>query len=1080
MRLRNLAITCLFASIALGLFAAPSFASTFHTQPGVSVSTFADGFQRFADGTWMGPIAPSFGPDGNLYVLGTQDGYIYKFDPNSGGHADAAHRLNSTPYGRNPANGGWPFTGLAFDRHGDLYMARFGAVWQIDPTNGTTMRKVADFPCDDPSRDFTQFFPTLSFDPLSGDMFVSSRFCQSDVKRVHGYRAGQTPEVSSYVTLWNASGYEGAFNTTFDRNGTIWASTGALPTRIDGTNVTNPQIKSLGNVPYLSDIVLSDEKALDGDARYVYTDRLSLDLSEFDRTKPWVPQWSSNTDPRIGDANNFAWNGGVDPRRTSDWTDFNFSWLTLDSGDPATEQGNEMAVGANHCLYVAYITFIAKISKDGATCGFEPTSFFDPDAGSGWIPGGGGGGTGGGGTGPDGDGDGAADATDNCPNDANANQADRDNDGRGDACDPLVVRGHLFIDSNRDAIEQNSEQGIAHVKIDLIDPNGNVVDTTTTQPPAVFSDYAFRLTNPQPGEYTVRVVPANFTGSASLAHVLATTVSPEQKVQVASNDVTGIDFGYIGDDQLSPPVVDPLDPGSGLITGTGTPGAHIVCRHGGPDGGDDVFDVVVGPDGHWSAPVDPADAGGPLVFIQIPAGGGTGGSGPLDLNGSDPLSISGPPAAPGGFDPGGISDGGATNDDGIHFTGTGTPGDTVEIWGSMHGEPLAPVKAGTGVVKPDGTWDILVNIGPDGPLGDCHWDFWARQRTPRGDLSKPTPKVLVYVDHRKPRVSVPGVIDGGSYPNGVTASINIVDPAPDGEEPDHASGLDPDGTGITLDGNPLHVTLGQPTPLNVSGKGTHTLVVTATDEAGNVTKETYTFTIKNQTELTYDGPTVFPNGTRPKLSGTLTDTVTGQPVAGAPVTLTIGTGPTAQSCTAITDANGHASCTLDQPLAQPLGPGKAGASFDGSSGDLSPGSQTVASMTFAWPADGNFVVGDRTVGTPAAQAVGRSGFNWWGSQWWKNNTLSAGTGPAAFKGFDGSANPVKCGTSYTTRPGDSSKPPASVPSYMGVIVSSKITKAGSGITGDVKSVVVVRTDSGYDSNPGHDGTGKIVAVYCGS
>ena len=37
----------------------------------------------------------------------------------------------------------------------------------------------------------------------------------------------------------------------------------------------------------------------------------------------------------------------------------------------------------------------------------------------------------------DGDGDGVFDRLDNCPSDANREQADRDGDGLGDACDPL-------------------------------------------------------------------------------------------------------------------------------------------------------------------------------------------------------------------------------------------------------------------------------------------------------------------------------------------------------------------------------------------------------------------------------------------------------------------------------------------------------------------------------------------------------------------------------------------------------------------------------------------------------------------
>lgn len=57
----------------------------------------------------------------------------------------------------------------------------------------------------------------------------------------------------------------------------------------------------------------------------------------------------------------------------------------------------------------------------------------------------------------------------------------------------------------------------------------------------------------------------------------------------------------------------------------------------------------------------------------------------------------------------------------------------------------------------------------------------------------------------------------------------------------------------------------------------------------------------------------------------------------------------------------------------------------------------------------------------------------WGSQWWSNNALSGGTGPAAFKGFEDSTAPVVCGKTYTTDSGNSARPPTSIPSYMGVI-----------------------------------------------
>jgi hypothetical protein len=49
---------------------------------------------------------------------------------------------------------------------------------------------------------------------------------------------------------------------------------------------------------------------------------------------------------------------------------------------------------------------------------------------------------------------------------------------------------------------------------------------------------------------------------------------------------------------------------------------------------------------------------------------------------------------------------------------------------------------------------------------------------------------------------------------------------------------------------------------------------------------------------------------------------------------------------------------------------------------------------------------------------------------------------------------------------------------MGVIVASKIAKSGSQISGDTVHIVVVKTNSGYQPNPGHAGTGTVEAQVC--
>lgn len=125
---------------------------------------------------------------------------------------------------------------------------------------------------------------------------------------------------------------------------------------------------------------------------------------------------------------------------------------------------------------------------------------------------------------------------------------------------------------------------------------------------------------------------------------------------------------------------------------------------------------------------------------------------------------------------------------------------------------------------------------------------------------------------------------------------------------------------------------------------------------------------------------------------------------------------------------------------------------------------------------GSFVVGDLTVG-PMSGAVGKA-VTFWGAQWWKLNSLSGGTGPAAFKGFEDSTAPPTCGQTWTTDPGNSTPPPASIPPYMAIIVASNVGQSGSSISGDILHVVIVKTNAGYQGNSGHAGTGTIVAVVC--
>jgi Bacterial Ig-like domain (group 1) len=130
-------------------------------------------------------------------------------------------------------------------------------------------------------------------------------------------------------------------------------------------------------------------------------------------------------------------------------------------------------------------------------------------------------------------------------------------------------------------------------------------------------------------------------------------------------------------------------------------------------------------------------------------------------------------------------------------------------------------------------------------------------------------------------------------------------------------------------------------------------------------------------------------------------------------------------------------------------------------------------LIFAFaPGRGGFVIGNNN------SANGTS-VTFWGAQWWKLNSLSGGTAPAAFKGYAINPATPSCGTGWSTDPGNSAPPPAGpLPAFMGVIVSSSISKSGSQISGDTPHIVVVQTNPGYDTNPGHAGTGKVVAQFC--
>jgi hypothetical protein len=247
--------------------------------------------------------------------------------------------------------------------------------------------------------------------------------------------------------------------------------------------------------------------------------------------------------------------------------------------------------------------------------------------------------------------------------------------------------------------------------------------------------------------------------------------------------------------------------------------------------------------------------------------------------------------------------------------------------------------------------------------------------------------------------------------------------------------------------------------VNVSWDVSDASATTSGCEATTVVTDTngltFTCTATNAGGSTSESVTVKRDTTGPVLTASVSPAAVAQ---GASAAATAG---------ATDGASGIASSSCEAVPAATLGPQTVSCAATDAAGNTSSGSASYL-VYAASTGGGSFVVGD-------GSATGAVTF--WGSQWAKANTLSGGAAPSAFKGF--AASGATCGGTWTTGPGNSANPPAGpLPSYVAVIVASKASKSGSAISGTVKSIVVIKTNAGYAANPGHAGTGTVVATIC--
>jgi hypothetical protein len=293
---------------------------------------------------------------------------------------------------------------------------------------------------------------------------------------------------------------------------------------------------------------------------------------------------------------------------------------------------------------------------------------------------------------------------------------------------------------------------------------------------------------------------------------------------------------------------------------------------------------------------------------------------------------------------------------------------------------------------------------------------------------------------------------------------------------------------VDVNGNPLSgktVTLGfgqSSCTATTNASGVATCTVTVVDGPGSYPitasfagdgvylassgPSTMTVTGKSATAIVDNVTGTFLQGSSLTLSGTLT--ANGSPLAGKTVKLTFGS----TSCTGTTNASGVATCGITVP--GPTGTTTTTATFAGDAAYKS-ATDTKPALVYAYaPGGGSFVVGDQT---------DTGSVYFWGSQWWKQNSLSHGDpqagDPAAFKGFAAHPGTPQCGVDWSTDPGNSTPPPSGpLPAYMAVIVTDHNSKSGPVLSGDTVAIVIVKTDSGYQGNPGHAGTGTVVATLC--
>jgi len=616
-----------------------------------------------------------------------------------------------------------------------------------------------------------------------------------------------------------------------------------------------------------------------------------------------------------------------------------------------------------------------------------------------------------------------------------------------------TIRGIKYNDVNRDGVQDNGEPGLGGVRFTLVPQNMAFSGTTgheqeTTSAPD--GSFEFAMNNEPPGSYLVEEQPAS-------GYVNTTPLVQPVNVEAGAGDkVYDVAFGNRAE---HPPVavIQPVAPVD-QSEPAGAPVALDGSQSYDPDNDPITSYTWTGPFGTVTGPTPtvvlppgttqvtltvsdgilPGQASIPVtVYPPITAA-------PVPISATEGVSFAGPVATFTDPDPNGAAEEYAA----------------VIDWGDG-----TPVGSGSIARQPDGTFTVTGGhtYAEEGhgsarvTITDTDTPFNQDSATPDFQVADAplTAGAPVTVD----------AIEGNSVVAAAIGSFTDANPAaPAG---DFTATIDwGDGTATSTGA----VSRGQGGAFTVTGRhtyaeeGSYPTTIHVLDEGGSSTVLTG-FSHVVDAALHATGKHLNSQNPIDAALATFTDANPGAPLSDFTATIDWGDGsqPTAGVVSGpargvFTVSGTHSYATLGPKTIRIHIVDEGGSTADA----------TARVLLYGLAAGGDFVIGDQN-------AALNSQVTYWGAQWWKDNTLSGGTAPAAFKGYENDPGASTSLTSWTTDPGDSSGPPVTVPSYLAVIVSSGITQTGSIIAGDAPHMVIVRTDPGYSNAPGHVGTGTVVA-----